>query len=120
MARPKARDGSDLRVGRALVLSAAWGAGAGVGVALGAVLTAMGGAGAPGLSGLEAGTDLVVVPWVVGAVVAAGHLGGTLLLGSVRGRRLRDGGAQHDQRHERRGDDDVDRKVGAEVPPPQG
>jgi hypothetical protein len=120
VARLAARDGSDLRVGRAVLLSVAWGAGAAAGVALGAVLTAMGGAGAPGLSGLQAGSDLVVVPWIVGGVVAVGHLAGTLLLGVVRGRRVRECAAQDDERHERRGEDGVDGQVGAEVPPPQG
>lgn len=119
MTRLAARDGSDLRVGRALVLSGAWGAGAAAGVAFGAVLTALGGAGAPGLSGLDAGSDLVVTPWVVGAAVVVGHLGWTLLLGLVRGRRPRESEAQDDERDERRGDHGVDGQVGAEVPPTQ-
>ena len=74
MPRPAARDGSPLRWGRTLLLSAAWGVGAGGGVALGAVLTAVSGAGAPGLSGLDAGTDLTVAPWVVGGAVFVLHL----------------------------------------------
>jgi hypothetical protein len=119
VARLTVRDGSELRVGRAIVLSVAWGAGAGIGVALGAVLTALGGAGVPGLSGLQLGTDLVVVPWVVGGLVAAGHLGGTLLLGLIRGRRARQDAAQDDERNERSRDDGVDRKVGSKVPPSQ-
>jgi hypothetical protein len=119
LARMVTREGSVLRVATALALSVAWGAGAAAGVALGAVLSAVSGAGAPGLSGIQAGPDLLVAPWIVGGAVVVGHFGWTLLIGLARGRRTRESAPQDDEGHERRREDRVDGEVGAEVPPTQ-
>jgi hypothetical protein len=118
-ARLAARDGSPLRAGRVFVLSASWGIGAGLGVALGAVLTSVSGAGAPGLSGLDATSELVVVPWIVGGAVLMGHLAVTLATALVRGSRTRQAPPQREERDERRPEDGIDGHVGAEVPPSQ-
>lgn len=118
MSRLAARDRSPLRWGRTLLLSVSWGIGAGAGVALGAVLTAVSGAGAPGLSGLDAGTDLTVAPWIVGGAVFVLHLTWTLLVALVRGHRSRHRGAHERKDHQEHPEDGVDGQVGAEVPAP--
>lgn len=51
-----------------------WALGAAVGVAGGAYLTAVGGAGAPGATALDAWADLVVLPAVAFAIVFVVHL----------------------------------------------
>jgi hypothetical protein len=117
--RLAARDGSPLRMGRALVLSASWAFGAGAGVALGAILTSLSGAGAPGVSGLDVTSELVVIPWIAAGAVLVAHFCGTLLVAAVRGRRSREGPPGEEQRGEDRSQPGVDGQVGAEVPPAQ-
>jgi hypothetical protein len=116
-ARFAARDGSPLRARRVVVLSATWGIGAGLGVALGAVLTSVSGAGAPGLSGLDVTSELVVVPWLVGAAVMLLHLFATLGVGFVRAHRAVHTPAQQEQGDERGPKDGVEGQIGTEVPP---
>jgi hypothetical protein len=81
------KGGRPLTAGRAVAFSAAWGLGAAVGVALGAWLTLVGQAGAPGVEGLDPGTDLVVVPLAAFAIVFVAHLGLQLTVAWMRGRR---------------------------------
>jgi hypothetical protein len=114
------RDGSPLRPGRSVLLSASWGAGAFVGVALGAVLSAVSGSGAPGLQDLDLSAELGWWPLLVGGGVLAAHLLSTLAVAFVRGQRSRGPEAQGDHEDEGRSDDDVDRQVGSEVPASQG
>ena len=114
------RDGSDLPLVRAAVFSGAWGLGVGGGVALGAVLTATSGAGAPGLSAVDVTADLLRVPLIVGSAVFTGHLAFTLALAALRGRRAPEIQTQEDEPDEREGQDGVEGQVGAEVPAAQG
>lgn len=118
MPRLGARDGSRLGWGRVLVLSASWGIGAGAGVALGAVLTSVSGAGAPGLSGLDPGTDLTVAPWIVGGAVFVIHLAWSLIFALVRGRRSRDRVPGQGKGDQQRAEEGVGGEVGAEIPSP--
>lgn len=80
---------------RAVLVNAArsalgWGLGVGAGVALGAYLTAVGGAGAPGVSSLET-SDIAVLPLASAGVafvfVIVAHLGASLVAGVLRARR---------------------------------
>jgi hypothetical protein len=91
------RDGSPLRPGRTALLAASWGAGAAVGVALGAVLSATSGAGAPGLTGIDLSAELGWWPLVVGGGVFAAHLLLTLAFAFVRGQRSSGPHSQGDQ-----------------------
>ena len=102
-------DGSPMPLARALLLSASWGVGAAIGVALGAVLTAVSGAGAPGASAVEPVSDLIVVPLLAGSVVFLVHLGVTLGVASIRARRARERDAQGHERGEGEPDDRVER-----------
>lgn len=80
------RDSSLSPVLRHVLLSAGWGLGVGAGVALGAVLTVVSGSGAPGLSGLDFSSDVVVVPLAAGVGVFLVHLAVWMLVDVVRGR----------------------------------
>lgn len=80
------RSGAPLRLGDALLWSVAWGAGAAIGVALGAWLTAVGGAGAPGAQALEVTSDFVVLPALAFGAVVASHFAFQLALAALRGR----------------------------------
>lgn len=102
------RDGSPMPLSHALVLSASWGAGAAIGVALGAVLTAVSGAGAPGVSSVQPVFDLIVVPVLAGAVVFLVHFGVTLGIATVRARRAPERDAQADERGEDEREDGVE------------
>lgn len=60
---------------RAVAWSATWGVGAAAGVALGAYLTAVSGAGSPGVTALDR-TEIVILPLLAGvAVFAVSFLG---------------------------------------------
>ncbi|MBE0475986.1 MAG: hypothetical protein IBX62_02680 [Coriobacteriia bacterium] len=59
---------------RALARAVPWAVGAALGVAAGAYLTAVGGAGAPGASALDAWVDLVALPALAFAAMLAAHL----------------------------------------------
>jgi hypothetical protein len=113
------RDGSALRIGRAFMLACSWGLGAAAGVALGAVLSAVSGAGAPGLAGIDLSAELGWWPLVVGGGVLCSHVAFTFMVALVRGQRSRGGEAQGDHGYEGRGDEGVERQVGPEVPPSQ-
>jgi hypothetical protein len=113
------RDGSPLRPGRTALLAASWGVGAALGVALGAVLSAMSGAGAPGLTELDLSAELGWWPLIVGGGVFAAHLLLTLAVAFVRDHRSRGPDAQCDEDEEGRPGDDVEGQVGAEVPAAQ-
>lgn len=91
MARLVQKGGRPLTAGRAFAMSFAWGLGAAIGVALGSWLTLVGQAGAPGVEGLDAGTDLFVVPLVAFAVVFVVHLVLQMTIAWVRGRRAETG-----------------------------
>jgi hypothetical protein len=119
-AKPRRRDPSLLPVWRRVLMSAGWGVGVGAGVALGAVLTAVSASGVPGLAGLDVFSDLVALPWLSGLVVFLVHLGFTLGLAVVRGRRTPEIEAQPDQDGEREPEHGVEGHVGTEVPPSQG
>jgi hypothetical protein len=97
------RDRGRFRVTEAIFWSATWGVGAAIGVALGGWLTVVGGSGAPGAGGLDAWTDLVVLPALTFAVVFAVHLCGQLFAATVRGG-ARDRG--HQEQREKRGTND--------------
>ena len=59
---------------RALLHALPWALGAALGVAAGAYLTAVSGAGAPGAEGIEATTDLVLLPALAFFAMFAAHL----------------------------------------------
>ena len=80
------RTGERFRIAEALLWSASWGFGAAIGVALGGWLTLVGGAGAPGTSGLDPVSDLVVLPGVAFAVVLLLQLVVRVTAAAVRGR----------------------------------
>jgi len=69
---------------RAVFWAATWGVGAGIGVALGGWLTAVGGAGAPGVESLDLMEDVVLLPVLAGGVVFLVHLAGQLAIHGVR------------------------------------
>lgn len=114
------RDGSTLPLARTAAFSAAWGLGVGGGVALGAVLTAMSGAGAPGLTAVDVTADLLRVPAIVGGAVFAVHLAFTLAFAAFRGRRASEHEADEHESDEGEGQHGVEGQVGAEVPAAQG
>jgi len=87
MARLVQKGGRPLTAGRAFAMSFAWGLGAAIGVALGAWLTLVGEAGAPGVAGLDTGTDLFTVPLAAFAVVFVAHLAIQVTIAWARGRR---------------------------------
>lgn len=111
-----ARDGTPVSLRRLALLSGAWGAGAGAGVAAGAVLTAVGGSGAPGLAGVDVTSELLVAPWLVVVAVFAVHFGVCTLAARVRGERSRRREAQQQEHGESRAEDGVDGQIGREVP----
>lgn len=74
------------RLAEALFWSASWGLGAALGVALGGWLTLVGGAGAPGVQGLDPTVDLGLLPLGAFAVVALVHLIGQVIAAILRGR----------------------------------
>jgi len=80
------RTGERFRIGEALLWSASWGLGAAIGVALGGWLTLVGGAGAPGTSGLDPVSDLVVLPGVAFVVVVLLQLVVRVAAAAIRGR----------------------------------
>ncbi|TDB38968.1 MAG: hypothetical protein D9V44_04655 [Actinobacteria bacterium] len=83
-----ARGGEPVRWTAALGWACTWALGAALGVALGGYLTLTSGAGAPGQSALDPTTDLVILPIAAFGIVFALHLGGQLVLGVIRGRRV--------------------------------
>jgi hypothetical protein len=87
MARLVQKGGRPLTAGRALAMSFAWGLGAAIGVALGAWLTLVGESGAPGVQGLDTGTDLFAIPLAAFAVVFVAHLALQVSIAWARGRR---------------------------------
>ncbi len=86
-------------VGRAVFWAATWGVGAAIGVAVGGWLTAVGGAGAPGVESLELAEDLLVLPGLAGLAVFGIHLLGQGLIGLVGSLRSRprDPDGDHDE-----------------------
>lgn len=74
---------------RGVFWAATWGLGAGLGIALGGWLTAVGGAGAPGTESLDLVQDVVVLPLLFGGAVFVIHLGGQLLVAAVKASRSR-------------------------------
>ena len=107
-----ARDSSRFSPARALLLSASWASGAAFGVALGGWLTVVGGAGAPGASGLGTASDLVVLPGVAFVVVAVVQFAVRLAAAAFRGRAHGRVEHQHDCEHAE--DDSVLGQVGPE------
>jgi hypothetical protein len=81
------KDGKPIRWGLALLWSASWGLGAGLGVAAGAWLTVVGQAGAPGVESLDAGSELLALPALVFGAVLAAHLAWQVVVASLRGAR---------------------------------
>jgi hypothetical protein len=69
---------------RGLFWAATWGVGAGIGVALGGWLTAVGGAGAPGVESLNLFEDVVLLPLLAGGAVFFVHLAGQLIVHVIR------------------------------------
>ena len=86
------RDGRRLRVGDALFWACAWGVGVALGVALGGWLTLVGGSGAPGAEGLDAVSDLVVLPLAAAGATIIVHLLGQVVASAVRGRAVQPSG----------------------------
>lgn len=80
------RKGERFRIAEALLWSVSWGLGAAIGVALGGWLTLVGGAGAPGASGLDPVSDLVVLPGAAFVVVVALQLVVRIAAAALRGR----------------------------------
>lgn len=82
---------------RGLFWAATWGVGTGIGVALGGWLTAVGGAGAPGVEALDLVEDVVLLPLLAGGAVFFVHLAGQLIVYAIRGARS---GESHRDYHE--------------------
>lgn len=80
------RTGQRFVFGEAVLMAASWAVGGAIGVALGGWLTLTGGAGAPGATGLDPASDLVIVPGVTFAAVMLVHLGGQVIAAALRGR----------------------------------
>jgi hypothetical protein len=76
--------GHRFRLGRAAVWASSWALGAALGVAAGAYLTVVGQAGAPGVTAIEPGTDLLLLPALAFAAVFVVHLGIRVVLHLVR------------------------------------
>ncbi len=72
------------RLGRAVVWASSWALGAALGVAGGAYLTVVGQAGAPGVTAIEPGTDLLLLPALAFATVFVVHLAVAGVLHAVR------------------------------------
>ena len=90
-----------LRMAEALVWSVSWGAGAAIGVALGGWLTLVGGSGAPGATGLDPVSDLVVLPAAAFGSVVLVHIVGQLVVAALRGRAV---SRSHEKRDDQRGE----------------
>lgn len=69
---------------KGLFWASTWGVGAGIGVALGGWLTAVGGAGAPGVEALDLVEDVLLLPLLAGGVVFLAHLVGQIIVHAVR------------------------------------
>jgi len=63
-----------------------WAAGAAIGVALGAWLTVVSGAGAPGVQSLDIAEDLLMLPALTGVAVFLVYLAGSGVVALVRAR----------------------------------
>jgi len=83
------KKGSPLSLRRAVLLAGSWGLGASLGVALGAWLTVVGEAGAPGVEGLQLGTDLFLLPVLAFVSVFTVHVVAQIATAWVRGKRRR-------------------------------
>jgi hypothetical protein len=81
----------------ALLWSLTWGVGVAIGVALGGWLTLVGGAGAPGTSGLDPVSDLVVLPGVALVAVTVLQLIVRVVAAALRGRAHRRGEQERNQ-----------------------
>lgn len=99
------RHGESFRLAGPLLLSAAWGLGAAIGVALGGWLTVAGGTGAPGAEGLDLSVDVGYLPLGTFVAVTLVHLIGQVIAAFLRGRSVARGEQQHDD--ERAEDDEV-------------
>lgn len=91
------RSGERFGLAKALLWSMTWGAGVSIGVALGGWLTLVGGAGAPGTSGLDPVSDLLVLPGIVFVVVVVLQLIVRVLAAALRGRAQRGSEGQADE-----------------------
>jgi hypothetical protein len=80
--------------------AATWGVGAAIGVAVGGWLTAVGGAGAPGVESLDLTEDVLLLPLLTGLAVFSAHILLQLVVGFVRRGRAgaSDGDSEDDQR----------------------
>jgi len=83
-------EASEFRMGRAALWAMTWALGAAMGVALGGWLTVVGGVGAPGIEALDLGTDVFLLPALSGLVVFVVHLGGQIIVASLRSRAVID------------------------------
>lgn len=72
---------------RAVFWAVTWGVGVAAGVAGGAWLSAISGAGAPGVSALDPGKDLLALPAIAGVLTLAVHLAGQVARAWRRGKR---------------------------------
>ncbi len=84
-------------IGRRLFWALTWGTGVAIGVAAGGWLT-IAGSGVVGLESPDLMTDLVVLPVIVGALVAVVHFAGSLVVGVFRKTRASDGDYDDDER----------------------
>lgn len=83
----RARDGSAFSWGRTLLWSSSWALGTAAGVALGAWLTVVGEAGAPGAAAIDPGIDFLALPLGAAGAVFIVHLAVQLVVASWRGTR---------------------------------
>lgn len=70
----------------AVFWAATWGMGVAIGVVLGAWLTVVSGAGAPGVQSLDIAEDILLLPVLAGSVVFLLHLAGSGVVALVRAR----------------------------------
>ncbi len=103
------RDGARLGIATACAWALTWAVGAGLGVALGGYLTLVSGSGAPGTNAIDPATDLVVLPAIAFVTVFAVGIGGRIVVGAVRGRRVSQPPRNSDKDHERDAEDRVGR-----------
>ena len=83
----RAKGGAPFRWGRAVMWAVSWGVGSALGIGVGAWLTVVGEAGAPGIESIDPGTELLALPVAAFAVVFSVHVLAQVIAAAIRGAR---------------------------------